>query len=197
MWNERYSSPDYAYGTEPNDFLAAVAARIPPAGRVLSIADGEGRNGVFLATLGYDVTSMDASPVGLAKAQLLAVACGVQITTIAADLADYMISPDSWQGIVSIFCHLPPPLRRHVLEQVVRGLVPGGIFVLESYSAQQLGRGTGGPTSAELLPTLGALRTELAGLELLHAVEMEREIHEGVHHDGLSAVVQIIGRRPG
>ena len=164
MWNERYSGPDYAYGTEPNDFLAAVAARIPP-GRVLSIADGEGRNGVFLATLGYDVTAVDASTVGLAKAQRLAATRGVEITTIAADLADFVIAPDSWEGIVSIFCHLSPPLRRRVHQQVVRGLVPGGLYVLESYSLRQLGRGTGGPSSAELLPTLDALRrTRRAGV---------------------------------
>lgn len=195
MWNERYGAPGYAYGTEPNDFLAAVATRIPP-GRVLSLADGEGRNGVYLASLGYDVTSVDSSPVGLAKAQLLAAARGLQVTTIVADLADYVVAPDSWEGIVSIFCHLPPPLRRRIHEQVVRGLAPGGFYVLESYSAQQLGRGTGGPTSAELLPTLDALRAELAGLELLHAVEIERDIHEGVHHDGPSAVVQVMARKP-
>ncbi len=195
MWNERYSSPGYAYGTEPNDFLASVATRIPP-GRVLSIADGEGRNGVFLATLGHDVTSVDASAVGLAKAQRLAATRGVHITTIVADLADYAIAPGSWQGIVSVFCHLPPALRQRVHRQVVRGLSPGGLFVLEAYSVRQLLHGTGGPASAELLPTLGALRTELAGLEQLHAVEIEREIHEGVHHDGLSAVVQVIARRP-
>jgi SAM-dependent methyltransferase len=195
MWNERYGSPGYAYGTEPNDFLASVASRIPP-GRVLSIADGEGRNGVFLATLGHEVTSVDASSVGLAKAQRLAATRGVHITTVVADLADYAIAPDSWEGIVSIFCHLPPALRQRVHRQVVRGLSPGGLFVLEAYSVRQLLHGTGGPASAELLPTLGALRTELAGLELLHAVEIEREIHEGVHHDGLSAVVQVIARRP-
>ena len=195
MWNERYGSPGYAYGTEPNDFLASVASRIPP-GRVLSIADGEGRNGVFLATLGHEVTSVDASSVGLAKAQRLAATRGVHITTVVADLADYAIAPDSWEGIVSVFCHLPPALRQRVHRQVVRGLSPGGLFVLEAYSVRQLLHGTGGPASAELLPTLGALRTELAGLELLHAVEIEREIHEGVHHDGLSAVVQVIARKP-
>ena len=196
MWNERYSTPDYAYGTEPNDFLASVAAHIPP-GRVLSIGDGEGRNGVHLATLGYAVTSVDASTVGLAKAQRLAATRGVQITTVAADLADFVIAPDSWQGIVSIFCHLPPPLRQRVHEQAARGLAPGGLFVLESYSLRQLGRGTGGPSSAELLPTLDALRAELAGLELLHAIEIEREVHEGEFHQGLSAVVQIIARKRG
>jgi len=195
MWNERYGSADYHYGTEPNDFLAAVAGQIPP-GRVLSIADGEGRNGVFLATLGYDVTSMDSSTVGLAKAQRLATARGVTITTIAADLADFEIAPDSWEGIISIFVHLPPALRQRVHAQVVRGLAPGGLYVMESYAVQQLGRGTGGPSSAELLPTLDALRTELAGLEVLHAVEIERDVHEGVHHDGRSAVIQVVAQRP-
>ena len=195
MWDERYGTPDYHYGTDPNDFLAAVAGRIPP-GRVLSIADGEGRNGVFLATLGYDVTAVDSSAVGLAKAQRLAVARGVSLTTVAADLAEFVIAPGSWEGIVSIFCHLPPALRQRVHVQVVRGLVPGGLFVLESYSVHQFGRGTGGPSSAELLPTLDALRAELVGLELLHAVEIERDVHEGVHHNGRSAVLQVIARRP-
>lgn len=195
MWNERYSTAGYAYGTEPNDFLAAVATRIPP-GRVLSLADGEGRNGVYLATLGYDVTSVDSSPVGLAKAQRLAAARGVHLTTVVADLAEYVLDPESWEGIVSIFCHLPEPLRRRVHEQVVRALVPGGLYVIESYSPKQLGRGTGGPTAAELLPTLDALRAELGGLDVLHAEEVERDIHEGIHHDGPSAVVQVIARKP-
>lgn len=195
MWNERFSTPEYVYGTEPNDFLASVAGRIPP-GRVLSIADGEGRNGVFLASLGYDVTSADSSPVGLAKAQRLAESRGVHITTVLADLADYAIAQESWEGIVSIFCHLQPPIRKRVHEQVVRALVPGGLFVLESYSVEQLRHGTGGPQSAELLLTLDAVRRELAGLELLHAVEIERDIHEGRLHHGKSAVVQVVARKP-
>lgn len=195
MWNARYSSPDFAYGTEPNDFLAAVAERIPP-GRVLSIADGEGRNGVFLATLAYEVTSVDSSSIGLAKAQRLAAARAVHLTTIVADLADYVIAPKSWEGIVSIFCHLPPPIRRRVHEQVERGLAPGGLYVLEGYSIHQLSLGTGGPRSVDLLLTLDALRAELAGLELLHAAEIERDIHEGELHSGRSAVVQIVARKP-
>ncbi len=195
MWNARYDSPEYAYGTEPNDFLAAVASRIP-VGRVLSLCDGEGRNGVFLATIGHDVTSVDSSHVGLAKAQRLASTRGVRLTTIVADLSDYVIDAQSWEGIVSVFCHLPPVLRRRVHEQVVRGLVPGGIFILEAYSVDQLRFGTGGPSSADLLPTLDALRTELAGLELLHAAAIEREIHEGTLHNGQSAVVQVVARKP-
>lgn len=196
MWDERYGAPEYVYGTEPNEFLASVAGRIPP-GRVLSIADGEGRNGVYLATLGHRVTSVDASPVGLAKAGRLAAARGVKLTTVLADLAEYVITPGAWEGIVSIFCHLPPALRRQVHEQVVRGLAPGGMYVLEGYSVRQLEFGTGGPQSAELLLTLDAVRGELSGLEFLHAVELEREVHEGTLHNGPSAVVQVIARKPG
>jgi SAM-dependent methyltransferase len=196
MWDERYGTPEYVYGTEPNEFLASVASRIP-LGRVLSLADGEGRNGVFLATLGHRVTSVDASPVGLAKAGRLAAARGVTLTTIVADLAEYAIAPGGWEGIVSIFCHLPPPLRRRVHEQVVRGLAPGGMYVLEAYSVRQLQFGTGGPQNAELLLTLDAVRGELAGLEFLHAVEIEREVHEGTFHNGPSAVIQVLARKPG
>jgi SAM-dependent methyltransferase len=196
MWDERYGAPEYVYGTEPNEFLASVASRIP-LGQVLSLADGEGRNGVFLATLGHRVTSVDASPVGLAKAGRLAAARGVTLTTIVADLAEYVIVPGGWEGIVSIFCHLPPPLRRRVHEQVVRGLAPGGMYVLEAYSVRQLQFGTGGPQKAELLLTLDAVRGELAGLEFLHAVEIEREVHEGTFHNGPSAVIQVRARKPG
>ncbi|HEY3286927.1 MAG TPA: class I SAM-dependent methyltransferase [Gemmatimonadaceae bacterium] len=195
MWNERYSAPGYAYGTEPNDFLAGSAAQIP-RGRVLSLGDGEGRNGVFLATLGQAVTSVDASPVGLAKAHALAETRGVVIETITADLAEFVITPDAWEGIVSIFCHLPPSLRQRVHAQVVRGLVPGGVFVLEAYTPAQLALGTGGPSDPQMMPTLALLRDELAGLEMLHAVETERPVREGVFHDGRSAVVQVVARRP-
>ncbi len=195
MWDDRYGQPGFAYGTEPNDWLAAQAALIPK-GRVLSIADGEGRNGVFLASLGHDVTSVDASSVGLAKASALAATRGVPLTTVVADLAEFEIEPNAWQGIVSIFCHLPAPLRRRVHAQAVRGLAPGGVFILEAYTVAQLKRGTGGPKSADVLPSLADLRAELKGLDLVHAAEAEREVHEGAFHDGLSAVVQVVARKP-
>lgn len=195
MWNERYSAPGYAYGTEPNDFLASVASQIP-LGRVLSLGDGEGRNGVFLASLGHDVTSVDQSYVGLAKAQALAVSRGLRITTVAVDLAEFSLRENAWSGIASIFCHLPSVLRRCVHKQVVRGLVPGGLFVLEAYTVDQLCFGTGGPTNPDMLPSLDVLRGELEGLEFLYAAEIDRVVREGIHHDGRSAVVQVIARRP-
>jgi SAM-dependent methyltransferase len=195
MWNERYSQPGFAYGTEPNDFLRDQASLIPK-GRVLALADGEGRNGVYVATLGHHVTSVDLSSVGLAKAKVLAADRGVSIETVVADLGDFVIAPSSWEGVVSIFCHLPPDLRRRVYAAVVQGLVPGGVLVLESYTPRQLILGTGGPSSAELMPTLEQLQEELIGLEFLHGAELEREVREGAFHKGRAAVVQVVARRP-
>jgi hypothetical protein len=111
---------------------------------------------------------------------------------VVADLADYRIAPGHWDGIVSIWCHLPRPLRTEVHRQAVAGLRRGGVFLLEAYTPAQLNYGTGGPKSVDLLPTLAELRTELEGLDLVHAVESERDVHEGLGHTGLSAVVDIV-----
>jgi SAM-dependent methyltransferase len=193
-WNERYSAPGFAYGTEPNDFLASVADRIPP-GPVLTLGEGEGRNAAFLAGRGHEVVAVDQSEVGLAKALRLAEERGVRVQTQQADLSDYPIRPGAWAGIVSIFCHLPPSIRVPLHAAIVGGLRPGGVFVLEAYTPRQYGRGTGGPPSPELMVTLEDLTNELAGLEFLHARELEREVHEGVYHTGLASVVQLLARR--
>ncbi len=195
MWDQRYSAPGYAYGTAPNDFLLQVADRIPP-GRVLCLAEGEGRNAVFLASRGCSVLAVDSSAVGLAKAQRLASERGVSIETQVADLAEFPIEPGSYDAVVAIFCHLPPPLRQHVHAQAVAGLRSGGVLVLEGYAKGQLGRGTGGPPSAELLFDLEELREELAGLELEIARELDREVREGTFHTGLGRVIQILGVKP-
>jgi SAM-dependent methyltransferase len=190
MWDERFSEPGFAYGTEPNDFLVSVANRIP-TGKILCLAEGEGRNAVYLAALGYEVTAVDTSTVGLAKAQTLAHELGTTIETVAADLTDYEIEPTSWQAIVSIFCHLPPVTRASLHERCLRGLAPGGVFVLEGFTPNQLELGTGGPKSRDLLMELEVLRQELPGLRLEIAREIEREIVEGRYHRGRAAVVQI------
>ena len=194
MWDERYSAEGYVYGTEPNGFLAAKADLLP-AGRVLCLGEGEGRNAVWLAEQGFEVTAVDASAVGLHKARALAAERGVRITTVHADLADFVIEPAAWDGIVSIFCHLPPALRAQVHRRCVAGLRPGGVLLLEAYTPDQVGRGTGGPPTAELMMDAETLRLELAGLDLLELSETEREIHEGVFHNGLGAVVQLVGRK--
>lgn len=197
FWNQRYgiAGGDYVFGTQPNDFLAAVADRIPP-GPVLCLAEGEGRNAVHLARRGHAVTALDLSAVGLDKAAALARAQGVPLATVVADLSDHAIAPAAWAGIVAIFMHLPPALRARVLAQVAAGLRPGGVFVLECYTPAQLAFNTGGPRDAALLPTLALLRAELPGLDFVHAQELEREIVEGSGHTGRGAVVQVVARRP-
>jgi SAM-dependent methyltransferase len=191
MWNERYSQPDYAFGKHPNDFLVEVTDQIPK-GRVLCLAEGEGRNAVYLAQKGCQVTAVDASEVGLAKAQNLALERSVEIETIAADLAEFQIQPNAWDAVISIFCHLPPTLRAQVHQQVVAGLRPGGVFVLEAYTPRQLELKTGGPPNADLMMDLATLQQELEGLKFNHAVELERDIQEGQFHQGRSAVVQVL-----
>ena len=194
MWDERYATDEYLYGTEANTFLTSVIDSIPP-GRVLCLAEGEGRNAVWLAEQGRSVTAVDASPVGLAKARQLAAARGVHIDAVVADLADYPIPADHWDAIVSIFCHIRPDLRLDLHRRSVRGLRPGGVFVLEAYTPAQLRYRTGGPPHEAMLMTLAGLRQELAGLDFVHAVECEREVVEGRLHHGLGAVVQVVAIR--
>jgi SAM-dependent methyltransferase len=191
-WDQRYSEPDYVYGTAANDFLVQSLPLLPPNGSVLCLAEGEGRNAVFLAERGYQVTAVDSSAVGLAKAQALAGERQVTITTCVADLADYQLPPDSFDLIVAIFCHLLPPLRRQVLAQVEPSLRRGGVFLLEGYTPKQLEYGTGGPPDPALLMRLDELRRELAPLRLRHGVELVREVREGKLHTGEGAVVQVI-----
>ena len=194
QWDERYSEPGYAYGTQPNDFLVAMAARIPP-GKVLSLAEGEGRNAVFLAQQGCQVTAVDASLVGLRKAQALAQEKELAIQTVHTDLNEYEPGVEQWDAIVSICCHLPTPQRAALHRKVVAALKPGGVLVLEAYIPRQLQFATGGPPTAELMVTLDALREELQGLRLELAQELERDVCEGKYHHGRGAVVQVLASK--
>lgn len=193
-WDQRYSAEDYQYGMEANDLLRDEVGRIPK-GRVLCLAEGEGRNAVFLAGLGYDVTAMDYSAVGLAKAARLARERGVQVKLVEADLATFELGRDEWEGIVAIFAHMPREVRKRIHAAIPAALRPGGVLILESYRPRQLELGTGGPKDVALLPTLAELTADLAELELLVAREADREIHEGRLHAGPSATVQIVGRK--
>ena len=194
FWDQRYATDDYFYGEEPNTFLAAQAPLIPP-GPVLCLAEGEGRNAVFLAGRGHAVTAVDGSAAGLAKANRLAARRGVALTTVVADLAAFTLTPNHWSAIVAIFSHLPPPLRRTTLAAAVAGLRPGGVFILEAYTPAQLAHGTGGPKDPTLLMSLTDLRTELSGLTLELGQEIERDVVEGHGHTGRAAVVQIVARK--
>ncbi len=191
MWDARYQEPGYAYGDRANDFLVEHLD-VLPKGKVLCLAEGEGRNAVFLARHGFDVTAVDSSSVGLKKAQALAKEHDVSIETVVTDLDHYSIVPDSFEAIVSIFCHLPPAIRKKLHEQIYAGLKPGGVFLLEAYTPEQLTLGTGGPPVEELMMDLESLKQEIKGLSLQHETQCKREIHEGKYHNGLGAVVQIL-----
>ncbi len=196
MWDDRYSTPGYAYGVEPNDFVVAAYDQLPTQGRVLCLAEGEGRNAVWLARQGFEVTAVDASSVGLTKARRLAEQHAVRIDTVHVDLADYSIEANHWDGIVSIFCHLPPALRRQVHARCVSGLRAGGIMLLEAYTPRQLEFKTGGPPVIDMMMDSESLTREFDGLEFLRLEECTREIHEGQFHHGVGAVVQMVARKP-
>ncbi len=192
MWDERYSAKEYAYGTEPNKFLEENVNSIPK-GKVLSLAEGEGRNAVFLAKQGYSVTAVDGSLVGLNKARKLAEENGVVVEFIHADLADYDLGENRWDGIVSIFSPLPSSLRKQLYKKVEAGLRRNGVFLLEAYTPDQLKHGTGGGNSVDVMQSKKSISLELAGLKFTHLIELERDVKEGIYHTGIGAVVQAIG----
>ena len=194
IWDEIYSDSDYVYGTKPNDFLKENIQSLKP-GKVLCLADGEGRNSVYLAKLGFEVTAVDSSTVGLEKGRRLAKDENVRVKFIHADLADYVIEPNHWDNIVSISCHLPSVLRKQVHSSVVNGLTSTGMLLLEAYTPKQLEYGTGGPPTADFMMTLQELNKELAGLEFLHELEVIREVIEGSKHTGTASVVQLIAKK--
>lgn len=202
LWDARYSAEGFAFGDQPNDFLRSQESLLRAAsqtlgdGKALCVAEGEGRNAVWLAGLGYSVTAMDLSTVGLEKARSLARKHGVSIETVVADLAEFDLGDSQWDLIVSIWCHLPLTLRTRVHGNVVRALKPGGLLVLTAYTPAQIARGTGGPSTPDKCMPLTALQQEFAGLEFIIGREAVREVYEGIYHVGISDVVEVVARRP-
>lgn len=195
MWDNRYSEDGFAYGTAPNDFLKAEYSKLPKAGKILCLAEGEGRNAVFLAKQGFDVTAVDQSAVGLAKAHKLAAENGVEITTVVANLNDYDLGVETWDGIVSIFAHVPLELRLKLHKQAVIALKKNGVFMLEAYAPAHIEMdGVGGPPASQIdmFMSLEGLQQELSGLDFIVGAEVEREISEGSYHQGKGVVVQIV-----
>lgn len=193
-WEERFSEEEYFFGKEPNEFLAEHAGELP-SGAVLCVAEGEGRNAVFLASTGREVTSVDLTIAGVTKTLRLAVERGVTVDARVGDLAEFDLGEERWDAVVSIFAHMPLPVRTGLHRRVVAALKPGGVLLLEAYTPDQVGRGTGGPSDTAVTMTLAALRDELSGLEILHGLETERPVHEGGGHAGLGSVVQVIARK--
>ncbi|GEB71560.1 class I SAM-dependent methyltransferase [Pseudoalteromonas carrageenovora] len=194
MWDERYDSEQYAYGKEPNDFLAQQYQQLPK-GNVISLAEGEGRNAVFLAKMGYSVTAVDGSKVGLEKAAKLAIEHNVNIELIHADLAEFDFGEAKWDAVVSIYCPLPSAVRSAVYKRAVKGLKPGGVFLLEAYTPEQINYNTGGGPSADTKTSKNDLEDDLTGLSFVHLEELKREVFEGSYHTGLASVLQAIAKK--
>lgn len=193
FWNERYGAHNYLYGTAANTFLEENANLLGDP--VLSLSEGEGRNAVFMASLGLNVLGVDCSDIGLQKAQSLAQSCGVVIETEVADLAEFQPKENHYRSIVSISAHLPSLIRKRLYPLLERALQPGGIIMLEAYSENQLAKNTGGPKDLDMLMTVEKLQQEFEHLEPILVQEIEREVAEGEGHTGMASVVQYIAKK--
>ena len=192
MWDERYQTTEYIFGDKPCQWLTMNQHRLPQSGQALALGDGEGRNGVFLAELGLQVTSVDLSEVGLRKARDLATKRGVAIQTVQADLKHYEIDPESQDLIVSIYCHLPDAIRKLVNERAEVALKPGGLFILEAFHHSQLKYQSGGPKTTDLLYDLDALLDDFQTLQILEAFDGLCYLDEGTRHSGIGHIVRLV-----
>lgn len=199
FWSGRYSEAgdDYLFGTAPNKFLTQQAGRLPAGCKVLSVADGEGRNSVYLAEAGLDVTAVEISAVALHKAQRLATSRHVQVSFILADVLRWDWPQAAFDVVAAIFVQFVGPAQRAVLFERIRStLKPGGLLLLQGYTPKQLEYGTGGPSAVENLYTAELLRTEFSGWEILELREHEDVLEEGLGHKGRSALIDLVARRP-
>jgi 2-polyprenyl-3-methyl-5-hydroxy-6-metoxy-1,4-benzoquinol methylase len=193
FWNHMYSAADYAYGVEPNDFLTTVPFKANS--KILCLAEGQGRNAFYLATQGHDVTMIDYSETGLHRAQELATIKGVAINTQLADLSDYRFEKEKWDAIVVIFGHFPSHIRNTIYTQIPDALKHDGKFVSETYSAEQIAFGTGGPKDPDMMPTEKELHEYFQSFKELSIQKIQRTIHEGSYHNGESSVIQVIAQK--
>jgi SAM-dependent methyltransferase len=197
-WDARYAGEDYLFGQAPNAFLASQLARLRPGWSALAVADGEGRNGVWLAEQGLEVLSVDASAVAQNKARRLAEARGVHLRLEQANLASWIFPEACYDTIAAIFIQFAdPPLRTRIFEGMKRALKPGGLLLLEGYRPEQLEHRTGGPPIAENLYTEAMLREAFGDLEVLSLAAYDAVIQEGSVHNGMSALIDLVARKPG
>ncbi len=195
-WEERFATPEYVFGTEPNAFLKAQAGLLPKSGKALAIADGEGRNGVWLAEQGLDVLSVDFSPTALAKAQALARQRGVALRTQQADIIAWDWPSAEFDVVVGIFFQFVGPTERaRIFAGIRKALKPGGLLLLEGYGPKQLEYKTGGPSELENLYTEDLLRAEFAGFSELAVKAYDSMMSEGIRHVGMAALVDLVARK--
>ena len=196
IWDERYAGADYHFGTEPNAFLVSQRARLKPGMSCLAVADGEGRNGVWLAGQGLDVVSVDSSPVAQAKAKKLAQQRGVTMQFEQADMMQWEGGKDRFDVVAAIFIQFVGPESREQQFGILKSLIkPGGLLLLQGYTPRQLEYRTGGPSQAESLYTGTMLRDAFSDMNILHLCEHDDFISEGTGHHGMSALIDLVARK--
>lgn len=197
MWEERYATPDYVFGTEPADFLVTHRAYLTPGRTALSVADGEGRNSVYMAGQGMTVTALELVPRAIEKARALAAAQGVTVDFRQADLLEHDWGAGTYDLVVGVFFQFVGPAERaRLFAGMAAAVAPGGLILLHGYRPEQIAYGTGGPPVAENMYTETILRDAFPGWEVLVADSYDREIAEGAAHVGLSALIDFIARKP-
>jgi SAM-dependent methyltransferase len=195
-WEERFGAPEYIFGKAPNYFLASRKSLLPSTGKVLAVADGEARNGVWLAEQGLEVTSLDFSPTAQDKAVALARERGVKVTFIRADVHDWEYPPAAFDVVVEIFTQFSSPAERaRKWAGMRKALKPGGLLIVQGYTPKQLEYGTGGPKQVENLYTRDMLLEAFGDFHDVKIVEEELEMHEGTSHGGMSAVIGLTARK--
>lgn len=195
FFDERFNSKEFFYGLNPNDYLYEKSLALSPQSTILSLGEGEGRNALFLAKQGHHVVAIDESNVGLLKAKKLLQDNHLDLEIICTDIAKFDFQRNQYDAIISIWFHLPKELRISIHQKCVEALKPNGILILEAYTPKQLENNSGGPKNIDMLMDPNDLISELKGLRLIELNELNREIHEGIGHNGPSAVVQVLGQK--
>jgi SAM-dependent methyltransferase len=195
-WDERFQGGDFQFGEAPNRYLEELRPWFAPGMRALALGDGEGRNGVWLAQQGLQVTALDWSPVGMAKAAQLAARRGVAMRTEVADAAAWAYPAGGYDLVAWIYLHLPPADRAAAAAGVRRTLAPGGLLALECFTPAQQGRRSGGPKLPELLWSRAIVEELFGGMEVLELLEGTVLLDEGPRHQGPAEVVRALLRQP-
>jgi 2-polyprenyl-3-methyl-5-hydroxy-6-metoxy-1,4-benzoquinol methylase len=197
FWNQKYERSTFVYGKHPNAFLTEVApGAISPAGHVLSLGEGEGRNAVWMARQGWQVTAVDYSSRALEKLQQYATESDLNIETHCRDVVDFDFGRDLWDAIVILHIHLLPAERRSVHRRAAQALRPRGVIVLEALRPEQLDQPTGGPESSLCLYTPDDLWEDFRALDI-ELIRAEDRYIEAGEHRGMTSVVSLLARRPG
>ena len=192
-WETRFGVPDYIFGKAPNAFLKSQAHRLPLHGTALSVADGEGRNGVWLAEQGLDVVSIDFSPTALEKAKALAAERGVKLATELADVTAWRYPTAAYDVVVAIFTQFVAPAERPTFfANLKRALKPGGLLLIQGYRPEQLAYKTGGPSDPERLYTRALLEAAFGDMAQISIFEHDSGIDEGSAHVGMSALIDLV-----